>query len=85
MSKGLTATSVRAASQADSLVNDMRGALVQAVDPTAPAEDGDQVERAVTYRVTTILMVVLLSLLFITSAVPDIGPSLASVVQAQHL
>ncbi|GAC1478373.1 MAG: hypothetical protein PVSMB9_00780 [Candidatus Dormibacteria bacterium] len=82
MSSGLPAHTVRAASQADSLVTDMR-ALVQAADP-ATAADGDDVERAVSYRVTTLLMVILLSLVFITSAVPDIGPSLAGVIQA-HL
>ncbi len=83
MSIGPTPTNLRAASQTDTLVNDMR-ALVQAGEPAASDEDGDHVERAVTYRVTTVLMVVLLALLFVTSAVPDIGPSLASVVQS-HL
>lgn len=82
MSRGAS-SNVRAASQADSLVNDMR-ALVQTADPMALTTDGAHLERAITYRVTTILMVVLLSLVFITSAVPDIGPSLASVVQS-HL
>ena len=82
MSIGLPARTVRAASQADSLVTDMR-ALVQAGEPLAPPE-GDDLERAVSYRVTTLLMVILLSLVFITSAVPDIGPSLAGMLQA-HL
>jgi hypothetical protein len=65
------------------MVNDMR-AMVQSADPTLLIDDGNAVERAVSYRVTTLLMVLLLSLVFITSAVPDLGPSLASVVQA-HL
>ena len=82
MSTGIPVRSVRTASQADSLVSDMR-AQVQASESVAPPE-GDDLERAVSYRVTTLLMVILLSLVFITSAVPDIGPSLAGMLQA-HL
>lgn len=83
MSTGFPIRTVRAASQADTLVNDMR-AMVQSAEPALLVDDGNTVERAVSYRITTLLMVLLLSLVFVTSAVPDLGPSLASVIQA-HL
>ena len=70
------------ASDAAGLVNDMRQ-LVQAV-PAAPVEDRDQLERAVSARIATLLMMLLVMIIFITSAVPDVGPSLAKVIQA-HL
>jgi hypothetical protein len=83
MIAGSRSQTVRAASQADSLINEMR-ALVQASDPVSRQQPAEEIERAVSYRVTTVLMLLLLSLVFITSAVPDIGPSLAGLVQS-HL
>jgi len=84
MMNGLPNGTVRAASQADTLVNDMRGALVKAAEPVAAPDDASEIERAVSYRITTALMVLLLGLVFVTSAAPDLGPSLAGVIQS-HL
>ncbi|HEY8738385.1 MAG TPA: hypothetical protein VIO62_15235 [Candidatus Dormibacteraeota bacterium] len=84
MMNGLPNGTVRAASQADTLVNDMRGALVQATEQLPAREDANDIERAVSYRITTVLMVLLLGLVFVTSAAPDLGPSLAGVLQS-HL
>lgn len=72
---------VRSASQADSLISDMR-ALVQASEPVKAPTEGTELERIVTSRVITMLMLVLISLVLVTSAVPDIGPSLAAAVGA---
>jgi hypothetical protein len=75
---------VRAASNADGLVSEMRQ-LVQAA-AAAPVIDQDpaQVERTVSTRIATFLMVLLVTIIFATSALPDVGPSLAKVIQA-HL
>jgi multisubunit Na+/H+ antiporter MnhB subunit len=75
---------VRAASNADGLVSEMRQ-LVQTA-ATAPAIDQDpvQLERTVSRRIATFLMVLLVTIIFATSAVPDLGPSLAKVIQV-HL
>jgi len=75
---------VRAASNADGLVSEMRQ-LVQTAPP-APAIDQDpaQLERTVSTRIATFLMVLLVTIIFATSALPDVGPSLAKVIQA-HL
>jgi len=78
----LTGT-VRAASNADGMVSDMR-LLVQGVERPAGLEDAASVERLVTSRVTTILMLLLVGIIFATSTVPDLGPSLAGAIQA-HL
>jgi len=72
---------VRAASQADSLISDMR-ALVQATEPVKAPAEGAELERLVTSRVITMLMLILISLVLLTAAVPDIGPSLAAAVGA---
>ena len=72
---------VRAASQADSLISDMR-ALVEATEPVKAPAEGAELERIVAGRVITVLMLTLLLLVFVTSAIPDIGPSLAAAVGA---
>ena len=75
---------VRTASNADGLVNEMRQ-LVQAATPGQVFDaDPAQLERAVSTRIATFLMVLLVTIIFATSAVPDVGPSLAKVIQA-HL
>jgi hypothetical protein len=74
---------VRAASDADGVVDQMRQ-LVQRPKPAAQLEDRDQVERIVSMRIATVLMVLLTMIIFVTSAVPDVGPSLAKVIEA-HL
>lgn len=74
---------VRAASQADSLISDMR-ALVKATEPVKAPAEGAELERLVTGHVTAVLLLLLICLVFITSAVPDIGPGLAAAVGA-HL
>ena len=75
---------VRTASNADGLVNEMR----QLVQTTAPGQivgdDPAHLERAISTRIATFLMVVLVMIIFATSALPDVGPSLAKVIQA-HL
>lgn len=78
-----TPQTVRAASQADSLISEMR-ALVQASEPVRVRAEGPGLERIVASRVITLLMLALLMLVFVTSAIPDVGPSLAAAVQA-HL
>ena len=80
---GVPKNTVRAASQADSLVSEMR-ALVQLNAPKPLPTGGTELERGVSSGVTTILMLLLVMLVFITSAVPDIGPSLAAVIRT-HL
>jgi len=74
---------VRAASDADGVVNEMR-LLVQTGLPASEPDDRERLERTVSTRVATLLMVLLLMIIFVTSAVPDVGPSLAKVIQA-HL
>lgn len=75
--------SVRAPSDADGVVNEMR-LLVQTAEPPADSANRDQLERTVSTRVATILMVLLVLIIFAMSALPDVGPSLAKVVEA-HL
>jgi len=65
------------------LVNEMR-MLVQTAETTAEVGDRDQLEHMVSARVATVLMVLLVMIIFVTSALPDVGPSLAKVVEA-HL
>jgi hypothetical protein len=65
------------------LVNDMRQLVVTAPAET-PFEDREQLERSVSARIATLLMMLLVLIIFVTSAVPDVGPSLAKVLQA-HL
>ena len=74
---------VRAASEADGMVNDMRQ-LAQAVVPGQTVDDPAYMERAISTRIATFLMVLLVTLIFATSALPDVGPTLAKVIQA-HL
>ena len=74
---------VRAASEADGMVNDMRQ-LAQAVVPGQTVDDPADMERAISTRIATFLMVLLVTSIFATSALPDVGPTLAKVIQA-HL
>jgi len=74
---------VRAASQADGLVSEMRQ-MVQAGQPAPVVDDPERLERTVSGKIATLLMVLLVAIIFMTSAVPDVGPSLAKVIQA-HL
>src|SRR5207247_5592858 len=74
---------VRAASEADGLVNDMRQ-LAQAVVPGQTVDDPAYMERTISTRIATFLMVLLVTIIFATSALPDVGPTLAKVIQA-HL
>lgn len=73
----------RAAGHADGIVNNMRQ-LVEIAPPLVQVEDREQLERMVSARIATLLMVLLVMIIFATSAVPDVGPSLAKVIQA-HL
>lgn len=68
---------------ADGIVSEMRQ-LVQTNPVLPPLEDREQLERTVSARIATLLMVLLMLIIFTTSAVPDVGPSLAKVIQA-HL
>ena len=74
---------VRAASEADGLVNDMRQ-LAQTVVPGQTIDDPAYLERMISTRIATFLMVLLVTIIFATSALPDVGPTLAKVIQA-HL
>jgi hypothetical protein len=74
---------VRAASDADGLVSEMRQ-MVQTGEPAPVVDDPERLERTVSTKVATFLMVLLVTIIFATSAVPDVGPSLAKVIQA-HL
>ena len=75
---------VRAASHTDSLVNEMRQMVQTSPRPVLEIEDRDQLERSVSARIGTLLMVLLITIILTTSAMPDMGPSLAKVIQA-HL
>jgi hypothetical protein len=68
--------------QAHGVVSEMR-LLVQAAEAPHITYERDQLERAVSSRITTALMVLLLVIIFATSAVPDVGPSLMSAIQAR--
>ena len=72
---------VRTASEADGLVSDMRQ-LIAVTAPSAAFDDPAQLERTISTRIATLLMVVLVLIIFVTSAVPDVGPSLARAIQA---
>ncbi|HKV32420.1 MAG TPA: hypothetical protein VJT14_15555 [Candidatus Dormibacteraeota bacterium] len=74
---------VRAASETDGLVSDMRQ-LAQTVVPGQTIDDPAYLERMISARIATFLMVLLVGIIFATSALPDVGPSLAKVIQA-HL
>lgn len=74
---------VRVASETDGLVNEMRQ-LAQAVVPGQTIDDPAYLERAISTRIATFLMVLLVMIIFGTSALPDVGPTLARVIQA-HL
>ncbi|MDQ6712767.1 MAG: hypothetical protein M3Z28_06205 [Candidatus Dormibacteraeota bacterium] len=76
---------VRAASNADGLVSDMRQlAQAKAAVPGQTIDDPAYLERAISTRIATFLMVLLVMIIFGTSALPDVGPTLAKVIQA-HL
>ena len=75
---------VRAASNTDGLVNEMRQLVQTGAQPVLEIEDRDQLERSVSARIGTFLMVLLITIILTTSAMPDVGPSLAKVIQA-HL
>ena len=76
---------VRAASETDGLVSEMRQlAQTQAVVPGQTIDDPAYLERAISTRIATFLMVLLVMIIFGTSALPDVGPTLARVIQA-HL
>jgi len=76
---------VRAASDADGLVSEMRHlAQTQAVVPGQTIDDPAYMERTISTRIATFLMVLLVTIIFATSALPDVGPTLAKVIQA-HL
>ena len=74
---------VRAASEADGLVNEMRQ-LARTVVPGQTVDDPAYMERTISTRIATFLMVLLVTIIFATSALPDVGPTLAKVIQA-HL
>jgi hypothetical protein len=74
---------VRAASETDGLVSEMRQ-LAQAVVPGQTVDDPAYLERMISSRIATFLMVLLLAIIFATSALPEVGPTLAKVIQA-HL
>ena len=74
---------VRAASEADGVVNEMRQ-LAQGVVPGQTVDDPAYLERTISTRIATFLMVLLVTIIFATSALPDVGPTLAKVIQA-HL
>jgi hypothetical protein len=74
---------VRPASEAEGLVSEMRQ-MVQTGEPVSVVDDPERLERTVSTKVATFLMVLLVTIIFLTSAVPDVGPSLAKVIQA-HL
>jgi hypothetical protein len=76
---------VRAASEADGLVSEMRQlAQAHATVPGQTIDDPGYLERAITTRIATFLMVLLVMIIFGTSALPEVGPTLAKVIQA-HL
>jgi hypothetical protein len=73
----------RPASETAGLVSDMRQQIQTAPAPNDP-QDREQLERTVSARIATLLMMLLVMIIFLTSAVPDVGPSLAKVIQT-HL
>jgi hypothetical protein len=68
--------------QAHGVVSEMRLLVEAAAEAPHTVYERDQLERAVSCRITTALMVLLLVIIFATSAVPDVGPSLMSAIQA---
>jgi hypothetical protein len=74
---------VRAASTAQGLVNEMRQ-IAQAAPPGQTMDDPAYLERTISTRIATFLMVLLVTIIFATSALPDVGPTLAKAIQA-HL
>ena len=75
---------VRAASGSDGLVSEMRQLIQGSAPGQMVADDPGHLERAISTRIATFLMVLLVMIIFATSALPDVGPSLAKVIQA-HL
>ena len=74
---------VGSANDTAGLVNEMRQ-QIQTASIAPAAEDREQLERTVCARIATLLMMLLVMIIFITAAMPDVGPSLAKVVQT-HL
>ncbi len=79
----MTNQTVRRANNADGLVSELRQ-LAQAAPPGQTIDDPAYLERTISTRIATFLMVLLVTIIFATSALPDVGPSLAKVIQA-HL
>lgn len=75
--------STRPGGDAAGIVSEMRQ-LIQTAEPVTPFEDREQLERSVSARIATLLLMLLVMIIFVTSAVPDVGPSLAKVLEA-HL
>ena len=73
----------RPMTDAAGLVSDLRQ-QIQTAPPVAPYEDRAQLERSVSARIATVLMMLLVMIIFVTSALPDVGPTLAKVIQT-HL
>lgn len=74
---------VRRASDADGLVSELRQ-IAQAAPPGQTMDDPAYLERTISTRIATFLMVLLVTIIFGTSALPDVGPTLAKAIQA-HL
>jgi hypothetical protein len=75
--------SPRGTRQAHGVVSEMR-ILMQTLEAPTVIDEREQLERTVSVRVTAALMVLLLVIIFTTSALPDVGPSLMNAIQA-HL
>ncbi len=72
-----------ASTNSQGVVREMR-LLVHATENVRRPDEGEAEERLVGYTVTTALMVILVVLIFATSALPDLLPRLGNVLQA-HL
>ena len=75
---------VRTANGSDGLVSEMRQLVQGAAPGQTIVDDPVQLQRTISTRIATFLMVLLVTIIFATSTVPDLGPSLAKVIQA-HL
>ena len=71
------------ASDANGLVSELRQ-IAQAAPPGQTMDDPAYLERTISTRIATFLMVLLVTIIFATSALPDVGPTLAKAIQA-HL
>lgn len=79
----MTNDGARGKRQAHGVVSEMR-ILMKAFEAPAVIDERERLERTVSVRVTAALMVLLLVLIFMTAALPDVGPSLMNAIQA-HL